>query len=298
MKKNNFNIEHNKETCNKCGHCVLDCPVKIFAKDIHNNNIYVDIERKHLCFECGHCMAVCPTKSIKTGKLSYNKEIIELPDNIIDGEMFSNFLHNRRSVRVFKDTPISMDVIEKLIKMIRTSPFGVNEKNVEITLITKREIIDKALPYMTETYRELGKKMSSWFMKKMIRKKIGDEKYNSIQNHLMPMIKSGHYDTKNGIDNITRHAPAIMIFHAKPDAEEHTVDAHISMTTAYLAAQSLGLGATVVGLVPPVINMVKEVRRLFKIPADHEAICSIIIGYPKYKYQYAIKREGRKINII
>jgi hypothetical protein len=43
---------------------------------------------------------------------------------------------------------------------------------------------------------------------------------------------------------------------------------------------------------------VDEVRNIFKIPEENEAIMSVIIGYPKYKYKRAIKREVQKIDWI
>lgn len=92
-------------------------------------------------------------------------------------------------------------------------------------------------------------------------------------------------------DRITRNAPAIIIFHAEREAEEHSNNSLIWATYAILAALSLGLGASMNGLVPSAVNKLKRVREIFQIPEDHEAIISLTIGYPKYKYQRSIKRE-------
>ena len=40
----------------------------------------------------------------------------------------------------------------------------------------------------------------------------------------------------------------------------------ISVTYAMLAAHSFGLGATIIGLISPAINKVKEIKELFQIP--------------------------------
>jgi len=37
---------------------------------------------------------------------------------------------------------------------------------------------------------------------------------------------------------------------------------------------------------------------MFNIPEQHEAIISIMFGYPKYKYQKTVKREAKKTNWI
>lgn len=75
----------------------------------------------------------------------------------------------------------------------------------------------------------------------------------------------------------------ILIFHANKDAEEHTNNALICVTYARLAAHSFGLGTTIIGLIPPAINRVKELKELFQIPEENEAVISLILGYPKYK---------------
>ena len=89
-----------------------------------------------------------------------------------------------------------------------------------------------------------------------------------------------------------------MIFHAGKGAEEHTNNSLIYATYSILAAHSLGLGATMIGIVPAAINKVKEVREIFQIPAENEAIISVIIGYPKYEYKRTIKRKIQNINWI
>ena len=100
----------------------------------------------------------------------------------------------------------------------------------------------------------------------------------------------------NNRKKIETALPAIIIFHAPKGAEEHTNNSLIYATYSMLAAHSLGLGATIIGIVPAAINKVKEVREVFQIPEENEAIMSVIIGYPKYKYRKSIKRRGQNIN--
>jgi len=63
-----------------------------------------------------------------------------------------------------------------------------------------------------------------------------------------------------------------------------------------LAAHALGLGATMIEIVPAAINKVRKVREIFGIPEQHEAVMSLIFGYPKYKYQRAIIRRKQAIH--
>ena len=58
-----------------------------------------------------------------------------------------------------------------------------------------------------------------------------------------------------------------------------------------LAAQSLGLGTTIIGLVPPVVDRSKTLRKHFGIPKDNQVSTSLILGYPKYRYKKSIHRD-------
>jgi hypothetical protein len=131
----------------------------------------------------------------------------------------------------------------------------------------------------------------------IIRRKRGPETYNTLKNHLYPISKLKNYKLEYG-DRITRGAPCIMIFHAPREAEAHTHNSMINATYAMLAAHSLGLGATMNEIVAAAVNRVPEVRQIFQVPYEHEAILSLILGYPKYTYKRAIKREYQKINWV
>jgi hypothetical protein len=65
-----------------------------------------------------------------------------------------------------------------------------------------------------------------------------------------------------------------------------------------LASHSLGLGGSIMDIIPPAINKSPELRKMFTIPDDHDVITSIIIGYPKYKYRRGIKREQKEVSWI
>ena len=91
---------------------------------------------------------------------------------------------------------------------------------------------------------------------------------------------------------------SLFLFHAPKGAEEHTVDAHIDLTYALLAAHSLGLGATAIGLIGPAINQSKLLRTMFQIPAGNEVVETMILGFPKLKFKRAIVRPRRNVTCI
>ncbi len=158
-------------------------------------------------------------------------------------------------------------------------------------------MIEKAAPEMSNVYIQLEKAMKIPFLGWIIRKSMPKEAGNTVTNFIVPHLAKDLYKLKDGVDDIARNAPALILFHAPKGAEEHTVDAHIYLTYALLAAHSLGLGATVIGLIGPAINQSKQLRQLFGIPLGNEVVESMILGYPKLHFKRAIIRPRKNVRI-
>jgi hypothetical protein len=59
-----------------------------------------------------------------------------------------------------------------------------------------------------------------------------------------------------------------------------------------------GLGGSAMDLIPPAIQNNQGLRQLFSIPARNNVVASMILGYPKYRYQRGIKRELKSVSWI
>lgn len=290
--KNNIN----SDLCGKCKLCIEVCPCNIIEIDDNNKTYFIE-ERIPICLNCGQCMAVCNTKAITVSGLSYDNDFIDLPENNIDYKNFVDFLANRRSVRNFKDIAIPEEILNQILDSISYAPYGTEPNKMNITVVNDRKKIESVLPHIEKFIDNIVKWIENPVVYYMIKRRNDPEKFNTLINHLYPMAKLGNYKLEFG-DRITRNAPALIIFHAKRDAESHTDNSLIYATYTMLAAHSIGLGATMIGIVPAAINRVKEVRDIFQIPDENEAVMSVIIGYPKYKYRRTIKRKNRNIKWI
>jgi hypothetical protein len=87
----------------------------------------------------------------------------------------------------------------------------------------------------------------------------------------------------------------MITIHAAKDAEAHTNNGVIYATYIMLASHAIGLGATMVECVITPINRSKKLKQIFRIPAKNEAVMSVIIGYPMYRYKRTIKRNKHKV---
>jgi ferredoxin len=280
------------ENCSKCGICIEICPALILEKD-SEGKVYFNTNKVHLCLGCGHCMAVCNTKSVFANGLQYEKDFFEFSEH----NNFFSLAEYRRSVRRFKPIPVSKDEIESILHAVSQAPHGDSHQHVEVTVINNRNKIMEALPLMSKFYDKLEKWLHNPIMCNIIKFKKGKDTLNTLKNHVLPRITSGIYrKVSYEYDGITRGAHTLILFHAHKDSEEHQEDSLIFVTYATLAAQALGLGSTVNGLVPAAINKSKDLKKIFNIPAKHDTVVSLILGYPKYKYKRGIKRQLKKVN--
>ena len=286
----------NQEECKQCQNCVAVCPVNMIGVD-NNKRVNFIPERESICLECGQCMAICPTDSVKISKFSYEDNFFNLPENPVGYQHFLDFIATRRSVRNFKNKPVPEEIIDQILDTLTFAPYGSEPNKVKITIVNDRERIEKALPLIEEFLDNIVKWVENPIASFMIKRKKGPETFNTIKNHLYPMCKLENYKLKFG-DRITRNAPAMIIFHADEGAEEHTNNSLIYATYAMFAAHSLGMGASMNGIVPAAVNKLPEVKKMFSIPDGDEAVISLTIGYPKYKYKKAIKREKKEVNWV
>lgn len=285
-----------KELCNNCGECAAICPNAIIKID-ENDYPNFRVDRISLCISCAHCMAICATKAIIAGTLSYENNLFEFSKKNQAGLM--PLFASRRSVRSFENKAIPEELLQNIIDAISFAPPTVGQHCIEITIIQNDEVIDKMLPLLGSFYTDLGKWVDSKFTRVMMRKSLPEEKFNMIINHLHPRIKAGLYNTTaEARDGILRGAPCILIIHADKSSAGHTEDAWIAATHAILAAHSIGLGATIIGLVPPAIEKSLPLRDLLQIPIENEAVAAVLLGFPRYIFKRGINRKIKNINRI
>jgi len=290
-------IKIDNTLCKKCKVCVEICPNGIFK--MNNNLTSVKPERIELCFLCGQCMAACSEKAIQVLGLDYNKDFFDLPE-VLDYEgPFDRLIQSRRSIRAFKEIPIPKDKLEQIVKAITFAPPGFPPLNTEVVIVQDKQLIKQSLPYMVNLYDKMMKGLKHPVAKYIVRRKIGTEKLQTIQNHLVPMFNIKLPYMKNGTeDAITRNAQAIILFHANKQSDNFKTDIYIALAYALLKAHSIGIGATAIDLIAPAIEKTPYLKQLFQIPLNNEVVASMILGYPKYKYKRAIQRQLKSVTWI
>jgi ferredoxin len=291
-------IRIDEKSCKKCGLCGEVCPNKIIKKD-NSGQLSFRQDRIQFCFKCGQCMSICPTESIHVEGLSYTKDFVGLPEGDSFERNFFNMILSRRAVRNFEDRPVPRELLEKIVQAIAFAPPGFPPIKTEIVVVQDTTLIRKALPHMIEVYDFLIKAMANPMMRFFIKRRAGREKFNMLVHHVVPLMKNRLPELKMGFeDTITRDAPAMIIFHANRNSENYKEDIYIALAYGFLAAHALGLGGSAMDIIPPPIERNKELRKMFLIPDTNEVVASMILGYPKYRYQRAIKRQLKSVKWI
>ena len=291
-------ISINKDACNSCGLCVEICPNRIMTRD-GVDGISLRTDRLLLCIKCGQCLAVCPTQAVVIDGLVYERDFFALPKGSAEDMPFLEMIKTRRAIRVFKNQPVPKELLKKVVEAITFAPPGFPPLKTELTVVQDTAVIRQALPEMIKVYDGLVKAMNNPMARFIVRCKVGATTFNTLKRHIVPLMRSRLPELKQGTeDTITRYAPAMIIFHAHRDADNYEEDIHIALTYGFLAAHALGLGGSAMSIIPPPIQHSPVLRKLFSIPDTNVVVGSMIIGYPKYRYQRGIKRNLRNVTWI
>jgi nitroreductase len=244
-------------------------------------------------------MSVCPASAVSIKGLSYENDFYDMPDGVSCENSFFNMILTRRAVRNFIDKPVPKEMLEKIVQAIALAPPGFPPIKHEIIVVQDPNIMKKALPYMVDFYEKLYTAFRNPVKKAFIKREAGKNKFKQMESHLIPMLKVRLPGLKNGTeDTITRSAPSMILFLAEKNGEDIISDIYVAATYCILAAHSIGLGGSIMNIIPPVINRKEELRVMFDIPDGSEVIASVIIGFPKYKYRRCIIRNLKSIKYV
>lgn len=101
-------------------------------------------------FPCGHCIAICPSGAL-------NLEAESEPAGIADPAILARHLKTRRSIRVWKDKPVTHDECEELIRITGHAPSGCNIHPVKWVVVNDPAKVKAFVAASTELLRTIPK---------------------------------------------------------------------------------------------------------------------------------------------
>ena len=267
-----FNI--NQESCNQDGICAAVCPAGII--DLEEDGYPEPIaEAEEICIRCGHCVAVCPTASLSHADIPLESCTPIEKELGITHEQGVQFLRNRRSIRRYKDKPVARETLERLIDIARHAPSGHNAQPVEWLVLGDKAELKKLAGIVVDWMR--------WMLDNK------SEVALSIHMDRAVMRWEGAYDV------ILRDAPAVIVVYAHKDNLVAPTACTIALTYFELIATTMGLGACWAGYFNAAATTFPPMQQALGLPEDRQTLGSMMVGYPKYRYQRLPIRNKPKI---
>ena len=276
--------------CNLCGLCVKVCGMGLTIRD---GAIVFDDDVLAGCIGCGQCMAVCPTGSITiTGrKISPDMRLV-LPSGSATPEQLEALLLKRRSVRIYSDKPVDKDIVDRILGIASTAPMGIPPSDVGVLVFNGRDRVAGIRDDLIDYFASLSKYFNRALLV-LLRPFMKKPSYEMMRDFIRPVIKEYQRERGKGNDVLFYDCPLLLIFHCSPYADP--ADPVIAATYAMIAAESLGLGTCMNGMVP-VMGYSKKLKRRYGIPKDNKVSLGIMMGYPGVKYQWALHREFASVD--
>ena len=317
-----FRFEYEPDQCTHCKACVQTCPTSCLQWDDEKKEpVATGLSGIELaCIGCNNCEAVCPADCIRMrgeyrvlkgryktpedkfgdmtlpcpfGPNDRNRNFEEIEKDLTETE---KIIYRRRSIRVFKDKPLSKELINRLIETARFAPSAGNGQPCKFLVVTNKEINRKVDQKCAKIL-----KMINWLY-------AGQNRWRKILIAILSAISANKWDQRPIAaieklrmtnDSITFDAPAVIhVLKDKRGISQPDIDAAIAAHNLILAAHSIGLGTCYIGFIASTIPYVPAVKKILGIKYPYEIVLSICIGYPKLKYNIPVPRAQMPVEWI
>jgi nitroreductase/NAD-dependent dihydropyrimidine dehydrogenase PreA subunit len=279
-----------RKACTSCGDCAEACPTGVLRVGA-DGSIQVDPTASFGCIACAHCMMACPADAIRvSGRGLRPDDLTELPrpEARATPEQIEALFLSRRSVRHFQDTPVSAEMLDRVIAAAATAPMGIPPWEVGVVALQGRERVRELARDTAKLYAGLLKIADHPLVLALLRPFLKPATYRQLRSFILPLGREIVAADKRGEDKVLYGAPAALLFHTSPYAD--AADAVIACTYAMIAAEAMGLGSCMIGCVAPPLARSRQLCAKHGIPAGHKPVLVLILGHPAISYQQAVRR--------
>jgi nitroreductase len=236
-------------------------------------------------------MMVCPEGSIKVNGRGLSPwDLIPLPprDERASADQLQNLLKARRSVRRFSKRSVEPAAISRIVEMASSAPMGVPPWDIGCVVINDRNKVRELAGELVRGYEQFLKTFRPWMLRAM-RPFVKKATYEQFSLFIRPLAQKYVTAWHEGRDKLFYDAPAVIIFHHSPYCE--AAEAMIPCTYAMLAAESLHLGATIIGAAAPVLRRNPRLCDRLGIPRSNKPAVALIVGHPAVRFRKSVRRH-------
>lgn len=255
--------------CIRCGICVAECPTMVLNMSASGP----EVVHRDQCVACGHCVAVCPNAALdhELTPLERQVDIQGLP--VLDKESAARFLRSRRSIRSFKNTPVSREKLLELVDMARLAPTASNGQGVSYLIVEDKKIVEEAAKIVIDWLEE-----------------------SPFSHYFSVMVQAFR---EKGVDIVLRGAPHLVLAIANADFPRGRENSVFSLAYLELFAPALGLGSCWAGIFELCAFKGHEpLLKLFPIPEGKKITGAVMVGVPKYRYQRLPERNPLDVAFV
>lgn len=265
--KGEFVMIHIDESrCTGCGTCVSDCISRVLS--LSESKACVSGE----CLQCGHCVAVCPQGAPSIPVYSdvpveYKAEAFDIPtQNMV------NTIKFRRSVRQFKDKPLSYDDLHILIDAAAHTPTAKNAQACRFVFIQ-----DSLQEFKQTVWRNIRTAYEQGNNLPIPRE--------SVRSFLQLL------DGEAPQDYLFRNAPAVLCIQA-PDP----VDAGLAASAIEMVGTTLGIGVLYNGYLRRTIVAMEDIQAYLDMDLEENPlVVCMLIGYSDVEYKRTAPRRNPSV---
>jgi nitroreductase len=232
------------------------------------------------CWSCGHCVAVCPTDAIDHSQFLLDDCPLIASAVLPSLEGLVEVFRERRSTRIYKNRPVSREIVKSLIDIARSVPSADNAQPVDWLIFDEPGLI-----------AELSQQTVAVFEQKLHQ---GRKNMSATVEDIQDFERIIQQRAR-GIDPIFFNAPALLLAHVPVEDSFGRDDATYAAYNIILAAQRMGLGNCLIGYFIYALENSGQLRRRLGLPDNRRVEVALVIGYPKYQFRRAVPRRRKEI---
>jgi len=280
------------DLCKKDGLCAMTCMSTVFQQKEKNTIPEIlDIER---CYGCGQCVALCTQGAITHSDYPegtihpIRSEYLPTYDHVLE------LIRSRRSKRLYKDTKVEREAIEKVLEAARLSPSGHNKQTTEFVVVQDEKILHEIASLTAESLRKFVAQAGNPIARTMMRLMLGRREADA-RIEVAPDLGGIVTLFDSGTDFIIREAPVLILFCADGVTGFASENANLSLHNAALAAETLGLGCFYAGFVVVACSLNDSIERHLSLPENLKVFGALAMGNSRLKFNKWPERNPAKV---
>ena len=274
--------------CVRCGECAAICSAEVLS--LEDGLVRVRADSPFGCIACGHCMMVCPKNCIRVTGRGLSPDALRpmpAPETKATADSLAALMQARRSVRRFTGKEVEQAVLDRIVAMATTAPMGIPPWDVGCVTVNGRANVRGLANRIVAGYEKMSALLNPWTLA-LMRPFLRRATYDQFRHFILPLSQTYIRLHRAGRDALFYEAPAVLLFHHSPYAD--AAEAFIACTYAMLAAESLGLGSTMIGAAAPVLRQDRTRCRRLGIPDGNKPAVALIVGYPATHFRRTLQR--------